>query len=147
MLFEQATSTQNTSYARILVEVVINTIDTVHTLLAGDVCISSANRRWNDANGADSHTLQTNGARLAYTPLARRGYTTSGNRSKHHYADIFLTFPTPSTHGHAPQNNSHIASHYHSNNLADTVKSFSNMRVLSHQGALQQVQQDNRRLT
>ena len=62
MLFEQATSTQHTSYARILVEIVINTIGTVHTLLAGDVCISSANRRWNNANGANSHTLHTNGA-------------------------------------------------------------------------------------
>ena len=112
MLYEQATSTQDTSYARILVEVVINTIGAVPTLLAGDVCISSANRRWNDANGADSHALHTNGARLAHAPLARRGYTTPGNRSKHHYADFFLTFPTPSTHGHAPQNNSHIASQY-----------------------------------
>ena len=143
MLFKQATSTQNTSYVRILVEIVINTIDTVHTLLAGDVCISYANHSWDNANGTNSHTLHPNGACLAHTPLARRGYTTSGNRSRQHYADIFLTFPTPPTHGNALLYNLQ----YPSNNLIDTVQSFLNMRVLSHQDASQQVRQYNRRLT
>ena len=147
MLFEEATSTPDTSYTRILVEIVNNTTGTVHTLLAGDVCIFSANRRWIDVSGTNSHKLHTNGVCLAHTPLARPGYTTSGNRSKHHYADIFLTFPVPPPGSHTPQGTSYGESQYPSENLMDTVKSFSNMRVLSHQDAQRQIEQHNRRIT
>ena len=128
MLFEEATSTHDAPYTRILVEIVKNTTGTVHTLLAGDVCIFSANRRWNDVSGANSHKLHTNGICLAHTPLARPGYATSGNRSKHHYADIFLTFPVPPPDSHTPQGTSYGESQYPSENRIDTVKSFSNMQ-------------------
>ena len=147
MLFEESTSTHNTSYTRILVEIVANTTGTVHTLLAGDVCISSMNRRWNDVSGTNSHKLHTNGVCLAHTPLARPGYTTSGNRSKHHYADIFLTFPVPPSDDHTPHGTSYGEKQYPSDNLINTIQSFSNMRILSQQDALQQVRQYNRRLT
>ena len=80
-------------------------------------------------------------------PLARPGYTTSGNRSKHHYADIFLTFPVPPSDDHTPHGTSYGKTQYPSDNLIDTIQSFSNMRILSQQDALQQVRQYNRRLT
>ena len=147
MLFEEATSAHDTPYTRTLVEIVKNTTGMVHTLLAGDVCIFSASRRWNDLSGTHSHKLHTNGICLAHTPLARPGYTTSGNRSKHHYADIFLTFPVPPPGSHTLQGSSYGESHCPSENLVDTATSFSNMRVLSHRDAQQQVEQHSRRLT
>ena len=112
MLAKDGTSVHNISYKRILIELVANTTDTVHTLLAGDICIVPTTRPWNKINGEDSHKLHTNGTCIAHTPLARPGYTTSGNRSLHHYADIFLTFPIPPPDNHTPQGTSYGESQY-----------------------------------
>ena len=147
MLSNETTSIHNTSYTRILIEIVANATDTVHTLMAGDVCIVPPVHRWNASSSDNSHELHINGVRLAHTPLARAGYTTSGNRSKRHYADIFLTFPTPRSDSHTPQGTSYGESQYPSDNLMDTIQCFSNIRILPHQHAQQQASQYIRRLT